>query len=952
MNFVFKKQLLFIILINVFFYQTLFADDMGKIAGTVVDASTGEPMVGANIYLKNSTLGAAADMNGTYVISNIPPATYIVVVSVIGYTEIHIKSVIVKTGQTTKIDVALKPEILTTEVVQVEAKALHNTEASLLKDRQNSAALSDAISAEAIAEAGSDNAADALKQVTGASVVDGKYIYVRGLGDRYTSTMLNGAEMPSTNPYKKTASIDLIPSNLVDNIVTIKSFTPDKPGDFAGGSVDIRTKDFPDRFQVNATLSSSFNTQTTLKQNGSLGFNAGNTDWLGLNDGTLDLPSLLSDKNVKIPNIGEANNDPAMAKQLIAMTNSFNKQLGPVNLSAPVNRSLSISTGNQILLFNRPLGYLASFSYNRGFSGYNNGIFRRWVQGSRQVMANVYDLKEQKTSQDVLWGSLFKLAYKISPDHIISVNGIYNKSSEITARNLTGSYPYDMDESRIFQASVLNFSERTLINGQLKGEHYLPVLFDTRFDWMLSVGKTTEAQPDQRYFNSFYDTKNNAYGIKDNTPPSRYFRNLNEDKNQFTLNFKTPFSQWDNLKGYVKFGGLYIKKHRNYSERLFQLVDNQGFSYNGDPNSLLNDSNVGIVDTTITTIRGVDYKSYKWGVVVQENKLPGNNYNADQEISASYLMFELPILRSLRMIGGARYESTNMGLVTSDSTLGVGRIKARDLLPSLNFVYNIVPDMNLRFSYSKTLARPTFREIGQFATFDFMGGDVFVGNPNLKQSRIDNYDLRWEWFSRPGEIYAISAFSKTFKNPIERVFNSFEENTWKNVDFARAYGLELEVRKRLDVLQSSLNNFTLGANLSLIRSQVQISADELRFIHNLRPEASSTRPFQGQSPYLVNFNLSYDNPELGLKSSLYYNVFGTRLSKVSYGGTPDVYEGPSGLLNISLNYKIWEHTSFKLSGKNLLNPEYEKFQEFKGQKYIYSRYKHGRSFSIGVSYNY
>ncbi len=932
------------------FVQIAQAANHGSIYGKVVDAETGDPIVGANIFLENTTLGAASDVDGHFAILQVPSGSYTLVVSVVGYVEYRIKNITVQANQSSEVNAAIQSEILTTEVVEVEERALQNTEASMLKDRQKALVLSDAISAEAIAEAGSQNAAEALRQITGVSVVDGKYFVVRGLGDRYTSAQLNGAELPSNNPYRKTASLDLIPGALIDNIVTIKSFTPDRPGDFSGGAVNVKTRDFPDRLQMNAGISFSYNSQVNLRN--LPGFNVGKYEWLGINDGTLSLPTILKSKTMTIPDIGKANKDGTAAQELIKITKSFNPQLAPVQSYTPLNRSFSFSLGNQIRVFGRPLGFLAGFSYNRSFSGYENGLFQRWNQAAQGVISSVFDLQEQKATQEILWGGLFKLSYRFNPDHNVSLNWIYNKNTEITARRLQGKYPYDMDDNTLFMASVLNFSERTLVDGQFRSEHFLPNLKNLRIDWILSAGNSKEAQPDQRYFNSYYDKRKKVFGIKDNTPPSRYFRDLNENKFQFAFNLKLPFRQWEGFKGFFKTGAYYLKRDRTYNERLFQLVDHQGFKFDGDPNALLSEENIGILDTLITTIRGVEYRSYDWGVVVQESRLPANNYTADQNVRAYYLMMELPLTRSVRLIGGARLEKTDMSLVTSDSTLKAGKIKTNDVLPSVNLVWNIAQNMNLRMAFNRTLARPTFREIGPFATFDFMGGDVYVGNPELRRTLINNYDLRWEWFSKPGEIIATSLFFKTFRNPIERVFNTFEENTWKNVDDARAFGFEFEIRKHLNLIHHSLNHLLIGANLSLIRSQVQISEEELQLIRNLRPGASGQRPFQGQSPYLVNLNLTYNHPELGITSTLYFNILGPRLSKVSYGGTPDVYEAPAGLLNFTFAFRLWKNFSVKLSAKNLLNPTFQKYQELNHQRYLYSQYKLGRSISVGVSFSY
>ncbi len=948
-------KILYILAMIVFLQSNpVFAGSTGKISGTIVDAENGEAMVGANIYLENTALGASSNLDGHYIIQNIPQGKYTLIISVVGYAETHIKDVQVLADKTTKIDAAIKTEILKTDAVVVQAKALHNTEASLLKSRQKSAAVSDAVSAEAIAQAGAGNAADAMKQVTGASVVDGKYIYVRGLGDRYTSTQLNGAALPSTDPYKRSGSVDLIPSSMIDNIVTVKSFTPDKPGDFSGGTVDIRTKDYPDRFQLKFSSSTTYNSQVNYNS-ATLGYAGSSTDWLGYDDGSRALPEIMNAKNLYIPDIGEANADPQKAALLTKMTRSFNPQMGPVVRQAPVNQTYAFSFGNQYQLFDHPLGVLASLSYKNSFSSYNNGLYRRWNQGTQDVMSNVYDYKDTNSKNEVLWGGLFKASYGFSADHQLTLNAMYNRDAVSGARLLKGIYTYDSDANRTHQTSVLSYNERALYSFQLKGEHVFPGLAGLRLDWRGSLGNSIENEPDRRVFSSYSVKINGAltYGIKDNLPPKRYYRNLNEDRRDFKVDMTLPFKQWNSLSSKIKFGGAVASKQRQYSERLFTLTDQQGFNFDGDPNHLLADNNTGIVGYDTVTIRHNQYINPEWGVVVVENGLPANNYHAEQNISAGYAMIELPLLDKVQFIGGARLETTDMWLQTQDSTLDKGQINTRDLLPSANLIYNLIPNMNLRFAYSRTLARPNFREIGPFATFDFDdGGDSYVGNPNLERTFVTNYDLRWEWFSRPGEIYAVSGFYKDFQKPIERVFNAFGENTWKNVKEAKAYGMELEMRKKLDMLHSALSNFMLGANLSLIYSKVSIAASELELIRSLRPDAPDTRAFQGQSPYLVNVNLSYEDAASGISSSLYYNIFGKRLERVSYGGTPDVYEKPAGLLNFSIGWKFMQQWRFRFAANNLLNPAHTKYQRFKGKDYIYSQYHRGRSFSLGLSYKY
>ncbi len=934
--------------------RALRAGDTGRIVGTVIDGETGDPVAGANIYLQNTPLGAASDLDGHYSVLHVPPGRYTVIVTVVGYAEIRIKNVAVKAGQSTKTDVVLNPQILSTEVVEVEARALHNTEASLLKERQKAWAVSDAVSAEAMARAGAGNAAEAMKQVTGASIVDGKYVYVRGLGDRYTRTQLNGAALPAADPYKRSAAIDLIPADLVDNIVTVKSFTPDRPGDFSGGIVDIRTKDYPDRLQIKGGLTTAYNPQVQFNTH-TIGMDLGDRNGLGLHTNAFDLPKILSDENVRIPDIGEANADPQKARLLTQMTRAFQPQMAPVAKRLPMNHSFDFSFGNQYRLFNRPLGVLASASYHRTYASYHNGLYRRWNQGSPQAMSNIYDYRDTDTKSTVMFGSLFKLSYGFSPYHKITFNALYNRDAQSEARYLQGIYTYDSDANRTHQTSVLSYKERILQSYQLNGEHVFKTWYGLRFDWRIGRSGNREDEPDRRVFSSYYTEGNGerVYGIKDNLPPKRYFRRLEEERNEGMFDVTVPFKFWRRPEGKLKFGAFGEVKQRQYGERLFTFSDPQGFRFDGNPNRLLDVRNTGIIGYDTVTIRGKQYVNADWGVVVTENKLPANNYRAEQRVSAAYAMLELPLTQRLRLVGGARLERTDMWLQTRDSTLERGTIRTADWLPSVNLIYNLRKNVNLRLALSRTLARPTFREIGPFATFDFDdGGDAYIGNPHLQRTLVNNADVRWEWFGRPGETYAVSLFYKAFENPIERVFNAFGENTWKNVEQATAYGMELELRQRLDRLHPLLRHFILAANGSLIRSRVSIAESELKLIRRLRPQAAGVRPFQGQSPYLMNFNLSYSNAAAGLSFSLYYNLFGERLDRVSYGGTPDVYEKATGLLNFSLAWRLVKHWTFTFSVRNLLNPAQTKYQRFNGREYIYSQYRRGRTVALGVRYAY
>ncbi len=956
MNKLIYPRTLFILTVTLIWSSGLFAQATGTLSGKIVDAETGDPLIGVNVLLVDTMIGAATDINGEYRVEKIPPGTYTLTATYIGYSKVSIQEIIIKPNKMEQINFSMGMQALQGEEVVVTAKAVKNTEAVLLKDRQKARAVSDAISAEVMSQSGSGNAAEAMKQVTGASVVDGKHVFVRGLGDRYTSTQLNGAEIPSADPYKRSGSVDLIPSNLIDNIVTVKSFTPDKPGNFSGGTVDIKTKDFPDVFSMSFSASTSYNSQATFNDNVLQVTNTGNYQWLGMDDGSMNVPSKVGDALLNLDAIA-AKKSADLAHAVDEKTRAFHHSMSPVKRTAPMNQSYSFSLGNQVKLFGKQLGYLASMTYDRSHENYTDGVYARYalkaLSDHANGLQNIFNLSDHKSTEKVLWGATLKSSFKLNQNNVLSFTGLYNQNGVSAGRIMEGPFPYDLSENWTYKVHTQQYSEQSLGSFQLDGDHQLDFLFRSKITWKTSYAKSRQNEPDLRYFTS-YVTDKGTYGVKTNIPQERFFRYLNEDRYDSQIDITLPFTLPNSRSGNIKFGGSYAIKTRDFNERRFVYSEEStiGTLYReakGDLNALFNDSNLGIVGNRVAP-NGTVY--YRLGMFLQETPQEKSNYTGDQAINAYYLMFDMPLIKRLRFTGGARYETTKMNVVSEDPDQPAGKISTYDLLPSVNFIYTLNENMNARFVYGRTLARPTFREISNFASYDFKEGDKYIGNPDLERTLIDNFDLRWEWFSRPGEIYAVSVFYKRFYNPIELVIkNNNYWITWQNVDDALTFGAELEARKKLDVLYSKLANFTLGGNLSLIHSSVDIGDRELEIIRQTKPDAESTRPFQGQSPYLLNLNLSYDNMEKGLSSSIYYNIFGERLAAIGKGGTPDVYEQPASMLNFSLSKKIIQNLSLKLAAKNILDSKDKKVHEYKGKEYVSSLFQRGRSFSLGLKYD-
>ena len=392
---------------------------------------------------------------------------------------------------------------------------------------------------------------------------------------------------------------------------------------------------------------------------------------------------------------------------------------------------------------------------------------------------------------------------------------------------------------------------------------------------------------------------------------------------------------------------MFSKKNRSFKERRFQYKLTKT-NYIGDSQTVFADSvfalnNLGLIDSTTTR--------YLFGTHILDSSEDRSNYDGYQDITALYGMADVYFGGRFRFIGGARFEKTNMETVSADSTYDKGVIKTDNILPSINLIYNLKENFSVRTAYTRTLARPSFREMAPFPSEDFAGGFIFTGNPDLKRSTIDNFDLRFELYGKPGEIYSFSVFAKNFYDPIERVIlNVNNEISFQNVDEARVQGIEIEARKGLETVSGALKNFKVGGNCSLVWSEVDIPVREMQIKLVSDSNASSTRKFQGQSPYIVNFDLTYDNIESGVRAGIFFNKFGERLVAASIGATPYIFEQPRSTLDVSFSKKIRERVSMKFSAKNLLDAEHLETQTFKGEQYTVFSYKQGRSFSIGLEY--
>ncbi|MFP4416510.1 MAG: TonB-dependent receptor domain-containing protein [Chitinispirillaceae bacterium] len=923
--------------------------DEAVVTGLIVNGEDDTPVTGVAVSSDNGKVATVTDFAGRYVLRFSRPATYTISVTHTGFQQKQTE-VTVDLGEKKVHDFVIqKSDVTEMQRMTVRSVAVKNTDASLLKQRKESFAVSDAIGADEIGKSGAGDAADAMKQVTGASVVGGKYVLIRGLGDRYTNTLLNGALLPSPDPDKKTFPADLFPTSLMDNIVIQKNFSPDKPGNTTGGSVNIQTKSFPEEFDMSVSASMGYNTGATFSDN-FLSYEGGKLDWLGIDDGTRQIPDLMKDVTSRdIPSEIEARFDSAQALKLDAMSNSFSTVFYPEDHSAPPNYGLSFSLGNQNYIGRYPLGYLASLTYSRSYSQYIDGIEATYQLVDSDLVKKD-SLSDHQSTSEVMWGALATLTLKLPEHSDIGFDFFYNRIAEDKARFLMGTFD-NMDGGWNFETHTIHYTERDLNSIQIHGTHTLSSLDSLSLNWRLSRAQTKQSEPDVRSFSyewgphpSRDDTTYliDVSGLYDY--PTRFFRTLTESNYSLGVDLSYPFYlPWHDLRQELKIGFLGMNRDREFRVRQFKFQSKQSNlfqEFDGDLEGYTSPENIGIVDSA--------HGRYTFAQYVTEIGKKKSSYNAYEKVPAVYVMLNSDITERFTVSGGLRYEGTRMHIANLDTVTDTlsGRIDEDDFLPALSARYTLMENMNLRVAYGRTVARPSLREMAPFASQDFPRGKMFNGNPLLQRSTVQNMDVRWEWFRRAGEVLAVGGFYKSFDNPIQLSMSLNKNVTPVNVKEGKIYGVEVEGKTQLDLISPLLSSFSVGGNLAIIGSSVDLGEREKELAGGLHKD----RPFQGQSPYLVNLFANYDNDEQGIKASLYFNMFGPRLSAVSLGNTPDVYEHPQKILNASLSKKLSNGIRFKLAAKNLLDsPEKMTYDQFDlDEKYS----EKGRSFSLGIGYDF
>ena len=846
------------------FYICLFAvtytQEPAFIKGNVFDKATGEALIGANVYIEGTTFGASTDLDGNFSFK-IDPGTYNITIDYVSYQKKIIKDITVSQQQELKLDISLEEEALTGDVVIVEAQLIDRNENGLLIAQKKSNKIFDAISSEQIKRSGDGNVGAALKRVTGVSLVNGKNVFVRGLGDRYSNVQLNGSILPSVNPDKREVPVQIFSSSVIDNIIVNKTYSADQSAEFSGGSVQIKTKDFPGFKALTVGVGTSYNSFSTGENY--LTYEGGGLDFLGYDDGTRELPAHLR-------NNGKLNQNSVTA---------FNNQWTPIRKTSTPSQKYSLSFVDEYIIDDRPLGIVSSFSYGTE----NSRKMGQFIQVTTPN-TNLYSFDTETGNTETNLSGMVNVFYKFSPNFKVGLKNLYVNSSEDQAKlingldfNAGGTTPLE------YQQTLLKFVQSRMFTSNLITEVYMPDFYKSKLKTEVSYASAKRYEPDtRRTIRQVNDDNSLTLVTGRQMGNSHFFSDQNDQNITARSNIQMDITPKINLHT----GAELLIKDRAFQARRFNYkggtIDPNHPDFDADPETVLDPANVLDGSLVFEDISGAS-----------------DQFDGSQTVVSGFVSADIKINPSLQIIAGARVEAAKQKIELNKPLFGIDAFSNSntDVLPALNIINRLNDDMNLRFAYSSTLARPEFRELAPFSYSDFIGSIVLNGNPDLQRTKIQNLDLRFEYYFAPGEMIAVSSFYKLFDQPIEKIFRQTENNEqfFVNADEAELIGFEIEFRKSLN------QHLKFTSNFSVIESTVNYaSTGSASFA-----QANTERPLYGQSPYTVNGVLSYDFLEPNIQMSVSFNRFGKRVSTVgSFLQKDDEYEMPFDKLDFSAAYKF------------------------------------------------
>jgi len=896
----------------------------GKIAGTILDEYNGMTLPTAPVTVVGMDSTVYADLDGEYVVS-VPAGTYEIKVTFSGYQERTVRNVVVVAGRTTQVDIVMFLDNLqySEDVIVRAEEPAANTDAAAVLERARSGNIEDNVSGKRMRQNSDSDAAQAAERVPGLSVVDNSYVFVRGLGARYSNSTLNGIQMPSTEPDKRVVPLDLFPAGMIDQMQVIKTYTPDKPAEFSGGLVEIESLSFPQdaAFGVGFKLGSD-----SQLGDPALTYSGGGRDWLGFDDGTRALSSTLVPDGERVVRGGIYTAPGFTRGELTDMATSFNNEWSPQDYNPGLNQGYQAYYGDSWEKFS----VVGSYAFRNDASNWEEqqNVYRV-AEGDLSVR-NEYDMfYTDNTAKQALVGNF---AFRPSSSNRILWENFWTHKGNKETRYFEG---YNDDIGTDIRNNRLRWVEEDILTSKVSGSHFLLSAGNSRLNWWVAYSRAERDEPDLR--ETLYENNGGIYVLSDESQSGfRLFTDQTDKIWDAGLDWSMFFDQWDDLPGSFQFGFQGNLRQRDFTARRFR--NRHLFTRN--------------VDLSLPAEQLFIQRNYDIGAFeLREETRNTDAYTGDHDIYAGYFMTDLPLARKWRFVGGFRYENSKQIVNTFDPFV-VGDPNAdviqtenedNDILPSANLVYQFRIDQNLRFGYSRTLNRPQFRELAPFEFTDVVGGRSIIGNPDLVEATIDNFDVRWEWFPGSTEIIAASFFYKNFSDPIERIVEPTAQlrTSFTNAESARNTGFELEVQK---VAGQYLD---FGGNYTYVDSEVTISAAQGQV------QTSSQRPLAGTSSNLFNAYADFHLPRRTFAVRFLVNWFDDRILDVGALGLPDIVENAREKVDVvfvwSAGNQLGTFPNFnvRVGLENLSNPAFT----FTQADQIYRQFTLGRAFSVSFSWD-
>lgn len=899
-----------------------------KLSGKVINTRN-EPVPGATVTIEGTNKKAAADVEGRFSFQLETGKKYVLIVSSAGYSTKSVEDVTVSADENANnISVVLENKSELGEVV-VRTSVKKETTSALINLQRNNIAVSSGIAADLIRRTPDRTTGEVLKRVSGTSIQDNKFVIVRGLSDRYNAAFINNAQLPSSEPDRKAFSFDVIPSNMIDNIVINKTATPELTGEFAGGLIQVQTKDIPSKKFLSIGVQWGYNTNSTFKD-----FYSNprtNTDWLGWDNGTRKFPSGFPATRQEY---GQMPTNGQIEKSQLFQDDVFRQ----VNATALPVQQYNLSYGSvKTLKNNAKLGLIAAVTYRNAMLKYSVDRSMAEREGS------VFDYTDLQNKYQVNLGALVNLTYS-QRNHKVSWKNIYNRFYEDNYYTRSG-FNNSRNQDITFYSSVLN--QRNFFSSQLEGEHQFNIA-KAKFRWNAGYALVTRTQPDLRT-QQYTQASGSEQVILDYDDSRRFWSDLYDHTITASGAFTLPFDMFGQKQNF-KFGGGTVVRFRDFKARIFR-VEEATSQFDPSLASLPFDKIFNRNNFSQT------------GFVYDEFTNNSDKYFGVSAINSGFAMFDNKLSEKLRLIWGARVEFFEQFLDSKDLSAKKVTIDTEkwDVLPSLNLTYSPTTKSNVRVAASQTVARPEFREIAPFQFYDYESSYSIAGNEELKRTKILNLDLRYEIYPAAGEVFSLGGFYKRFDNPIEFRLNSGSVPerrlyTYSNADNADTYGAEFEFRKNLGFVNKNsdfMNNMVGFGNVTYLISDVNFTDAS-----SSGQSINANRPIQGQSPYMINAGLQYTSDKY-LNVTMMYNRIGPRLALVGNGDIADIYERPRNLLDLQIAKRILKKQGeLKLTFSDILNNKIYLYENTSGGKgysssdKMFSSYKPGTTISIGFTYDF